>query len=110
MSSRAARATLRERLERAQGEVLLTRVRRWIPDSDIVDGYVLDVGRRWAILATQSDQVTPNGWALVRLKDIQAVVLEPIDGGFTTEVLTARGQWPPALPEVTVNLDDPRPR
>jgi hypothetical protein len=33
--------------------------------------------------------------------------MEPIDGSFTTEALMARGLWPPARPEVTVDLDDP---
>jgi hypothetical protein len=102
-----AKADIRVRLERAQSEVLLVRLRRWIPNSDVVDGYVLDIGTNWVMLATQTIQVTPDGWVLVRLKDIQAVVLEPIDGNFTSEVLKARGHWPPVAPDAAaIGLDD----
>lgn len=97
---------IRARLERAQREVLLARARRWIPEADPVDGYVLDIGREWALFATQTQQVTPDGWTLVRLKDIQAIVLEPIDGSFTTDALRARGQWPPTNPAAELGLDD----
>ena len=88
------------RLERAR-EQLFVSVRRWIPDSDRIDGFVLAVGESWVSLASL-DGVSLSGWCLLRLKDIQSVFIDP--DSLPTKVLQARDQWPP--PAVTVNLDD----
>ena len=89
------------RLERARDEQLFVSVRRWIPDSERVDGFVLALGEKWVCLASLGG-VRLDGWCLLRLKDIQAVFIDP--DSLATKVLQAREQWPP--PAVDVDLDD----
>ena len=89
------------RLQRACDGQLFVSVRRWIPHSERVDGFVLALGEKWVLLA-QLDGVSLHGWCLLRLKDIQAVFIDP--DSVATKVLQARDQWPP--PAVAVSLDD----
>lgn len=89
------------RLQRARDRQLYVSVRRWIPDSERVDGFVLALGEKWVALA-ELDGVSLYGWCLLRLKDIQAVFIDP--DSLATKVLQARDQWPPQA--VDVSLDD----
>lgn len=89
------------RLERARAEQLFVGVRRWIPDSDRIDGYVMSIGEEWVVLAKLGG-VTLDGWCLLRLKDIQAVYLDR--DAVATKVLKALDQWPPQ--HADVSLDD----
>jgi hypothetical protein len=89
---------VRARLQRARERQLLVRVRRWIPGSDRLEGFVVGVGARWVLLQRLSDQITFDGWQLVRCKDVQAVSVEPDDGSFQVRALRARGLWPPGAP------------
>jgi hypothetical protein len=45
-----------------------------------------------------------DGWVLVRLKDVQAVSMDPDPECFEIKALKARNQWPPTAPEL--HLDD----
>lgn len=92
------------KLERAQQDQLLVRIRRWIPDADPVDGFAVGLGRRWVALALLSDRIVLDGWGLVRLKDIQAVKVYPDPDSFAARALRHRSQWPPVAPPV--DLDD----
>lgn len=92
------------KLERAQQDRLLVRIRRWIPESSSVEGFVVGVGRRWVVLAQLSDRIALDGWSLLRLKDIQAVKVNPDSDSFPAQVLRRRSQWPPVSPPV--DLDD----
>lgn len=89
------------RLERGRDEQLFVSVRRWIPDSERIDGFVLAIGEKWVALASL-DGIRLDGWCLLRLKDIQAVSIDP--DSLATNVLKAREQWPP--PGADVSLDD----
>ena len=89
------------RLERARDEQLYVSVRRWIPNSERVDGFVLALGAKWVALASL-DGVRLDGWCLLRLKDIQGVFID--SDSLATKVLQARDQWPP--PAVDVSLGD----
>ncbi|WP_258725961.1 hypothetical protein [Cellulomonas sp. NS3] len=91
------------KLERAQQDQLRVRVRRWIPDADPVEGFVVGIGRRWVALAQLSDRILLDGWALVRLKDIQAVKIYPDPNTFATRALRLRSQWPPVAPPVDLD-------
>lgn len=92
------------RLERARDKNLLVRVRRWIPYSDRVEGFVVGVGAAWVLLAKLDDRVRIDGWTLVRLRDTQAVAFSEPDC-FEVRALKARDEWPPP-PAVSVDLDD----
>lgn len=92
------------RLERAQDDQLLVRVRRWIPEADVLEGFVVGLGEKWIALQRLSDRIAFDGWQLMRLKDVQAVSLEPDRDNFEITVLKRRNQWPPTGP--TLSLDD----
>ena len=101
---RAAAEKAAARLARAQAEGLLVRVRRSLPDADVLDGFVVAVRTEWLALARLSDRIELDGWTLLRSADVRAVKLEPDPDCFEIRALRARGQWPPADPGVP--LDD----
>ena len=41
--------------------------------------------------------------SVLRVRDIQAVVIDADTDGFETRVLKARGQWPPTAPDVDLS-------
>jgi hypothetical protein len=92
------------RLEHARTEQLLVHVRRWIPDADRVDGFVVGIGAEWVALQQLSDRIVFDGWALLRRKDIQAVTIKPNPECFEIRALKARELWPPSAP--ALDLDD----
>lgn len=93
----------RARLEHARDEQLLVNVRRWIPQSDRVEGFVVAIGERWVALQRLSDRIVFDGWAMLRLKDIQAVSIEPDPDSFEVRALRVREQWPPTAPRVDLD-------
>jgi hypothetical protein len=86
---------IRARIADAQQRQALVRVRRWIPDADQREGFVVATSRRWVLLATLSDRITLDGWTALRVKDVQAVTVDPEEDCFEVRALQARGQWPP---------------
>src|SRR4051794_37375811 len=92
------------RLSRAQQEQLLVTVRRWIPDADRLEGFVVGIGQKWVLLQRLSDRIAFDGWQLLRLKDIQAVSIDPNPDCFEVRALKARSLWPPSAPKLA--LDD----
>jgi hypothetical protein len=101
---KAAAGKVAARLARAQAEGLLVRVRRTLPDADVVDGFVVGVGAEWLALAWLSDRIELDGWSLLRVADVRSVKIEPDEECFEIRALRARGQWPPTDPGVP--LDD----
>ena len=92
------------RLARAQEHQLLVHVRRWVPDSDGLEGFVVGIGKKWVVLQRLSYRIAFEGWQLLRLKDIQAVSIDPDADCFEVKALKARALWPPTTPEL--HLDD----
>jgi hypothetical protein len=90
------------RLDRAARQHLLVTVRRWIPRSDRVEGFVCARGPEWVALAIVDDRLRPDGWSLLRLADIQSVAIEPDSDCLEVRALKANGEWPPATPELDV--------
>jgi len=99
------KARVLERLDRARVGQLLVRVRRWIPDADPVDGFVVARSERWVLLARVSDGIHLDGWTALRIKDIQSVGINPDPACFEVKALQARGEWPPVA-VATVELTD----
>lgn len=92
------------RLQHAQEHQLLVHVRRWIPDADRLEGFVVAIGNEWVALQRLSDRIAFDGWQLLRLKDVQAVSIDPDADSFEIKALKARELWPPTAPDV--DLDD----
>ncbi|BDZ40714.1 hypothetical protein GCM10025865_32820 [Paraoerskovia sediminicola] len=97
---------VRARLERAKDEQLVVGVRRWIRGADYIEGFVVGIGARWVAVAGLAGRVRFDGFALLRLNDIQAVTIDPDPDCFTVKALRARSEWPP--PSTEVELDDLR--
>jgi hypothetical protein len=87
------------RLNRAQTELGLIAIRRWIPDADVTDGFVVAQSDDWILLAILSDRAVLDGWIAVRRGDIQSVTRYPVEDSFEIKALQARGQWPPTPPD-----------
>jgi hypothetical protein len=92
------------RLARAQQNQLLVTVRRWIPNADRLEGFVVVIGQKWVALQRLSDRIVFDGWQLIRVKDIQAISVDPDPDCFEVKALKARSLWPPSAPDLT--LDD----
>lgn len=88
------------RLEHAQRDQLLVHVRRWIPRSDGLEGFVVAVGKKWVALQRLSDRIAFDGWILLRIKDIQAVSKDPDPDCFEVRAVKARQEWPPTAPDL----------
>ena len=96
--------SLRAHLVHAQDERLKVVVRRWIPDAERLEGFVVSIGTTWVALQRLSDRIEFDGWHLLRLKDIQAVAMDPDHDCFEFTALKARRLWPPSAP--ALRLDD----
>lgn len=78
------------------------RVVRSIDGADVLEGFVLGLGKKWVLLARLGD-ASLDGFVAVRLDDLARV--QPIrSGSFYPRLLMLRGQWPPES-GVALNLD-----
>ncbi|RNL65783.1 hypothetical protein EFK50_01700 [Nocardioides marmoriginsengisoli] len=100
------KAAIRERLERARAEHLLVWICRWIPNSDSIRGFVVGHGKKWVLVATHIGGAQPDGWTLLRIRDIQAVQLHVASEHLEEKALKLKGLWPPASPEAEISLGD----
>ncbi len=89
---------LDRRLEKALLNKKLVRIRRWIPNADAIDGFVVGTSKHWVLLAFVTDQVVFDGWKAIRREDIQSVVSLGKKDPFQIRALKKRGQWPPKAP------------
>lgn len=101
-TSRAGR--LRSRLEAAAGELTLVRVRRCIEGAEVLDGFVVGVGRTWLLLVPLTPLIHLDGWVAVRLDDVLRVEVRGDRDGFVARALRTRGEWPPR--GLALDLDD----
>ncbi len=66
-------------------------------------GFVTGIGRRWVAIAILDDGKRPDGWELLRLKDIERVRLNKDADAVAIRVLRARGDWPLAAPPIPLD-------
>ncbi|GAA2497549.1 hypothetical protein [Streptomyces gobitricini] len=92
------------RLDRAVRTGTLVRVRRSIPRSDRLEGFVTGVDTAWTLIARCVD-TRLEGWTAVRTTDIVEVRRSGDEKCLTIRALRRRGQWPVRMPEPTVRLD-----
>jgi hypothetical protein len=88
------------RRARAAGEFV--QIERSIPQADLVIGYVVAVGTRWALVSVVSDGA-PNGWVAVRVEDI-VTVDQAAGGRFVQRGLASQAAWPAAAPSNALAL------
>ena len=50
------------RLDHAREHQLLIHVRRWIPDADRLEGFVVAIGNEWVALQRLSGRIAFDGW------------------------------------------------
>lgn len=93
-----SKGKIRQRLGKAADTQCLVGLRRWIPDADYLEGFVVGQSPAWTLLARLSDRIELDGWIAVRTEDIQSVTLIPVEDCFEIKALRARSQWPPTGP------------
>lgn len=86
----------RARLERARDEQVIVTVRRDLRYADRVDGFVVDIGRRWVLLRGAFDSGRPDGWTALRIKDVTKV--RRWRNHFSNGIARSLPSWPPAPP------------
>jgi hypothetical protein len=96
---------VKTQLARAAEKLELVRLRRDIPDADEVEGYVLEVGAEWVLLARFDPEVFLNGFELVRRSDVVGAGKRHARQ-FFRRALELHGEWPPVRPEWEIPLDD----
>lgn len=88
----------RDQLEQAMRDAVFVRLDSTHRHTEPVEGYVVALGRRWAALALLDAATRPDGWALVRLRDVARV--EPrAHSALSQQILRARSAWPLTAPE-----------
>ncbi|GAB2673015.1 hypothetical protein [Thalassiella azotivora] len=94
------------RLQHAQSSQSGIRLLRSIPGADVLQGYVVGVGRKWVLLAGLSG-ARLDGFAAVRVRDVARIQPMPA-GSFPQKVAEAAGTWPPSAPATAIDLDRTR--
>jgi hypothetical protein len=73
----------------------IVRVERKPKYADRLDGFVVLVGERWALMARTSDGGFFNGFVAFRIRDVTRIKK---DRTFETEFAKTQPEWPPAYP------------
>jgi hypothetical protein len=87
------------------GSEMLKRISRTSSGDDI-EGFVLDVGERWVLVATLSDSIYIDGFAVFPIGDVGAVEDRSDEMRFVRRALVLQRSWPPPRPAVPLDLDD----
>ncbi|WP_189235722.1 hypothetical protein [Planomonospora parontospora] len=91
-------------LERALRAGEPVGVRRAIRGTARLDGYVVGVGRKWALLHIVCDQIRLDGYSAVRIRDVEHVTSSGWPGAdFVHRALSSRGDRPAPLPDVDLD-------
>lgn len=78
----------------------LIRIERSLRHADRVEGFVLGLGTKWALMAATRDGGFLDGLAAVRIRDVSAVQRNT---SFEERFAKTLTNWPPTAPDV--NLD-----
>jgi hypothetical protein len=88
-------ASTADRLRRAAETQALVRIRRSPRNADRVDGIVLGVGSKWALIAHTDDGGFFEGLVAIRVKDVVKVKK---DSSFEERFARTQPEWPPTGP------------
>ncbi|MDP9865926.1 MULTISPECIES: hypothetical protein [Streptosporangium] len=95
---------IRKDLRRALGAGRPVRVRRAIKGADRLSGYVIGVGRTWVLLQEISCELRLDGYAAVRLRDVESASGAGWAGSdFTHRALRSAGERARPLPGVDLD-------
>ena len=97
-----SRKMIRSRLRKAVGGDRLVRLNRRSRPSEFVEGFVVAVGRRWALLHRTMDGGHFDGHTAIRLDEIDSV---QTDTSFESVFARTQPEWPPAPPHPGEHLD-----
>ena len=97
---------VRARLRRAEHEHEGVKVLRAMKGVGLIEGYVVGVGKKWALLANVPSHRL-DGYLAFRLRDVERI--QPLRShDFYRALATATGAWPPAAPGLPIDLDTTR--
>ncbi len=102
--SKKSSKSIRERLERARKTQQPVRVYRYIREVEPFECFVAAISRRWILLQRLDDALAPDGFACVRIADVNRVRPHP-SGSVPRRLLETRGRWPlvsPVIPPLDV--------
>lgn len=110
MHSAQKRSKILTCLQRSQREAAIVRYRRAAvlgkrgghQDREAFYGVVLDRGPEWVLFAVLRDGGYPNGYSVVRLRDITEARLAPV----FQEFVESRDPWPLIAPEHPLDLSE----
>ena len=88
------------RLEKALRTHRLVRIERSPRNADRVDGFVVGLGSKWALLATTRDGGFLDWLAAIRIRDVSAVHR---DTSFEERFAKTQADWPPSAPDVDLD-------
>ena len=71
-------------------------------EAGTVNGYVMDIGPRWFMLALVSDGIRFDGFQCFRLSDVRGLQVPNPFAAFVEVALKKRGERPPRKPRVSV--------
>jgi hypothetical protein len=87
------------------GPEMLKRIGRE-SSSDDIDGFVLGVGDLWILIATLSESIYIDGFAVLPRTDIVEVEDRIDEMRFVQRALALQRSWPPPRPAIPLDLDD----
>ena len=86
---------VRARLLEAIDEQRIVRVERTPRFADRLDGFVVQVGEKWVLMAQSSDGGFFNGYVAFRIRDVRRL---RSDRTFETTFAMFQPEWPPTYP------------
>ncbi|MEY2453669.1 MAG: hypothetical protein QOD92_3243 [Acidimicrobiaceae bacterium] len=89
-------------LRSALNDNVVVEVQRSIRRADRLDGFVVGLGKRW-LLMHLVDDVVMNGYAAVRLQDVNRARVRAGKGSFTLRALELADERPEPLSAVTLD-------
>ena len=93
---------IRSRLHDAIGGEKLLRLRRVSRPSQFIEGFIVAVGREWALLQRTMDGGFFDGHVAIRVDEIAAV---REDLSFESTFARTQPEWPPAPPHHDIHID-----
>jgi len=93
-------------LSQALDEQQLVTIKRAIRRSDKLGGYVVGIGRQWALMELFNGDLFLNGYSAVRLDDV--IGIAKVRPGLQRRALELFGEWPPSRPTGELSLDGTR--
>jgi hypothetical protein len=99
---------MRARLEDARSTRRYVRLERKIAGADYIDGYVVDIGAKWVLVARLDPMIVLDGFIAVRIADVSNVAERTSSERFVQRALEIRGAWPPDRSVPALDLDDKR--